>query len=230
MKKTILPAFVVALFAIASCNNAKGPDVDSSIIPPKDSAPQDLSSTIPANSTPTVNPATVIPNSNNGNVVMPMPSANTGQPQIVLPQGQKPQNAGVTAPGMNPPHGQPGHRCDIAVGAPLNSPKTNVAPAPVTTTTTKAQPATIAAPTTTAPGMNPPHGQPGHRCDIAVGAPLNSKPTTITQTGKQAPATIQPSKDMGAKQDVAPTPAEPKKVLEEAKADVIKEAKEEKKN
>ena len=28
----------------------------------------------------------------------------------------------------------------------------------------------------TAPGMNPPHGQPGHRCDIAIGAPLNSKP------------------------------------------------------
>jgi hypothetical protein len=25
--------------------------------------------------------------------------------------------------------------------------------------------------------MNPSHGQPGHRCDIAVGAPLNSKPT-----------------------------------------------------
>src|SRR6188474_1027285 len=28
----------------------------------------------------------------------------------------------------------------------------------------------------TAEGMNPPHGQPGHRCDIAVGAPLNSPP------------------------------------------------------
>ena len=26
-------------------------------------------------------------------------------------------------------------------------------------------------------GLNPAHGQPGHRCDIAVGAPLNSKPT-----------------------------------------------------
>ena len=26
------------------------------------------------------------------------------------------------AEGMNPPHGQPGHRCDIPVGAPLNSP------------------------------------------------------------------------------------------------------------
>ncbi len=32
--------------------------------------------------------------------------------------------------------------------------------------------ATPAADGTTAPGMNPPHGQPGHRCDIAVGAPL----------------------------------------------------------
>ncbi len=27
-------------------------------------------------------------------------------------------------------------------------------------------------PTTTAPGMNPPHGQPGHDCGVAVGAPL----------------------------------------------------------
>jgi len=26
-------------------------------------------------------------------------------------------------------------------------------------------------------GVNPAHGQPNHRCDIAVGAPLNSKPT-----------------------------------------------------
>ena len=95
---------------------------------------------------------------------------------------------GNTAPGMNPAHGQPGHRCDIAVGAPLNSPAGN-------TTTPAAQPISMqpsipaanpvitpakpaAAPqTATAPGMNPPHGQPGHRCDIAVGAPLNSKPT-----------------------------------------------------
>lgn len=27
--------------------------------------------------------------------------------------------AGTTAPGMNPPHGQPGHRCEIPVGSPL---------------------------------------------------------------------------------------------------------------
>lgn len=34
---------------------------------------------------------------------------------------------------LNPPHGQPNHRCDIPVGAPLNS-----APAPKTTTATSA--------------------------------------------------------------------------------------------
>jgi hypothetical protein len=92
--------------------------------------------------------------------------------------------ATTTAPGMNPPHGQPGHRCDISVGAPLNS-------APATTTTTTATTPTVTAnqpvvnttpmrAVKTAPGMNPPHGQPGHRCDIAVGAPLNSAPTKTT--------------------------------------------------
>lgn len=30
--------------------------------------------------------------------------------------------------------------------------------------------------------INPEHGQPGHRCDIAVGAPLNSAPQSSTQT------------------------------------------------
>jgi hypothetical protein len=94
------------------------------------------------------------------------------------------------APGMNPAHGQAGHRCDIAVGAPLNSapnkPMTTTTtqnpaiitqmPARTTTTTTSSQsvPSLLSAPatTTTAPGMNPPHGQEGHKCDVAVGAPL----------------------------------------------------------
>ncbi|TDE07100.1 hypothetical protein [Flavobacterium sandaracinum] len=79
--------------------------------------------------------------------------------------------------GANPAHGQPGHRCDIAVGAPLNS------PVAATTQTTPQQTATAPAPTVTSTavpvettptpeGMNPPHGQTNHRCDIAVGAPL----------------------------------------------------------
>ena len=79
----------------------------------------------------------------------------------------------ATAPGMNPPHGQPSHRCDIPVGAPLSSPPGNQP-----TVATPSQPNTSApnTATATAPGMNPPHGQPNHRCDIPVGAPLNSAP------------------------------------------------------
>lgn len=81
-----------------------------------------------------------------------------------------------TAPGMNPPHGQPNHRCDIAVGAPLNSPKGATPPAaPQVAPQGQAAVAPVAmpsAPVVTQPGMNPPHGQEGHRCEIAVGAPL----------------------------------------------------------
>lgn len=82
------------------------------------------------------------------------------------------------APGMNPSHGQPGHRCDIAVGAPLDSKPVQVNTA-AAKTDNGSQPVTInpqPAPQKVAPGMNPSHGQPGHRCDIAVGAPLESKP------------------------------------------------------
>ncbi|MGX7667722.1 hypothetical protein [Flavobacterium pedocola] len=109
-------------------------------------------------------------------------------------------NVPVTKPGMNPPHGQPGHRCDIAVGTPLNSkpaansgtnavrytPPTPTGQAQTTTTannipailqpTTGATPATPAKPQTTLAGMqgkpNPAHGQEGHRCDVKVGDPL----------------------------------------------------------
>lgn len=89
----------------------------------------------------------------------------------------------ATGAGMNPPHGQPGHRCDIAVGAPLNSKPVQTTAPSASISTTPVAPAT-ANTQTTAPGINPPHGQPGHRCDIAVGDPLNSKPVqnaTITQ-------------------------------------------------
>jgi len=114
-----------------------------------------------------------------------------------------PAAAPTTAPGMNPPHGQPGHRCDISVGAPLNSkpvppPTTqNVQAQPTPTTTQQPNPKPTQS---TAPGMNPPQGQPGHLCDIDVGAPLNSKPTTpqpqatvtTEQNSKTAPT---PKKD-----------------------------------
>lgn len=98
----------------------------------------------------------------------------------------------ATAKGMNPPHGQPGHQCGIAVGAPLNSkpqvvaetqttptqnPTVQFTPAPTnnnatTEGTTSTAPALLTPPVATAPGMNPPHGQPGHVCGTAVGSPL----------------------------------------------------------
>lgn len=105
---------------------------------------------------------------------------------VAAPSGATPQSvtapatqAAKTAAGMNPPHGQPGHRCDIPEGAPLNSPAGQM-PQPaaggsVSPTIQEIQKSNPTPAPTTAPasGMNPAHGQPGHRCDIAVGAPLN---------------------------------------------------------
>jgi hypothetical protein len=113
----------------------------------------------------------------------------TPQPQTVNPAQVATQNP-VNTKGMNPAHGQAGHRCDIAVGAPLNSPITKPPvsagkPATITQSTNavntatntipsilKTNGTTPTTPVVTAPGMNPPHGQDGHKCDIAVGAPL----------------------------------------------------------
>ena len=74
--------------------------------------------------------------------------------------------AASTASGLNPAHGQPGHRCDIKVGAPLNSAAGATNATPINTST----PAAV---NTGGSGMiNPAHGQPGHRCDVKVGDPL----------------------------------------------------------
>jgi hypothetical protein len=113
-----------------------------------------------------------------------------------LPQ----QNANSNSVGMNPPHGQAGHRCDIAVGAPLNSPPNKSASVskPGSNPTAPAIVKSNAPAVVTKPGMNPPHGQAGHRCDIAVGAPLNSPsskvvpvpPTTNSESNSQVPALL----------------------------------------
>ena len=122
------------------------------------------------------------------NSVTPVPGSMQKPPAVAPPTGA----------GMNPPHGQPGHRCEIAVGAPLNSapaptpppsgaPSTpppqvtspgsgnlQMTPMPSGLIVPGSTPATPAPASTvkTAPGMNPPHGEPGHDCSIAVGAPL----------------------------------------------------------
>ncbi len=204
----------LALGTLVSCGgNDKTDYVDQSLITPgsenKDTVPVSTTqttnvvpNTVPVTipgTTPTVpatqtTPVALTPQQNNVQVTQPGTIATTTAP------------AAATAPGMNPPHGQPGHRCDISVGAPLNS---KPAPANVqqqpTTVTAQPNPVSVTqVPNTqkTAPGMNPPHGEPGHRCDISVGAPLNSKPATpaptTTQTGVP-PLSITPAKNDSSK-------------------------------
>jgi hypothetical protein len=117
----------------------------------------------------------------------------------------------------NPPHGKPGHRCDVPDGALL--PKAAATEGllfkdPVSNGNVSAlSPALANLPATTSPegatqstSLNPAHGKPGHRCDVAVGAPLNSStpspvqaPTAAAKAPNLNPAHGQP----GHKCDIA---------------------------
>jgi len=122
------------------------------------------------------------------NTYKPAPAIGTpeqaeGEPQMILPEQQNTPASPSTNTALNPEHGQPGHRCDIAVGAPLNS-----TPAPAQEITTQLNTGQPAAPATVLPQaatktpetkantgnkkLNPEHGQPGHDCAIPVGNPL----------------------------------------------------------
>lgn len=89
------------------------------------------------------------------------------------------QQPAQTTVALNPAHGLPGHRCDIAVGAPLNSPANANGPAPVQMQppSQNVSPMMQSAPPANAAGvkLNPPHGQPGHDCSIEVGKPLRQQ-------------------------------------------------------
>ncbi len=93
--------------------------------------------------------------------------SSTGAPAMTAPVQS---NSAVR---LNPPHGQPGHICEIPVGSPLPTTPAN----PAGNSSIAAAPANInsttAAPTASnAVRLNPPHGQPGHICEIPVGSPL----------------------------------------------------------
>lgn len=82
-----------------------------------------------------------------------------------------PADAMGEAPKNNPAHGLPHHRCDLAVGAPLTDANGAAVPVAVPQPVSTQPPG----PQQAAPAglkVNPPHGQPGHRCDLQVGAPL----------------------------------------------------------
>ncbi|HKR03749.1 MAG TPA: hypothetical protein VJY62_03870 [Bacteroidia bacterium] len=171
MKKIFITLIISScfLFACNSSNDSVSKEKEAAIVP---------DSSLQQNNAPSVSstPAEMPPAINSGTTTTP----------VAVPLSSPPNQAAPVAAGMNPAHGQPNHRCDIAVGAPLNSaPTKTVAPDPGTPVTPSISPATsltpagapgntpiTAAPTTTAPGMNPPHGEPGHDCAIPVGAPL----------------------------------------------------------
>lgn len=86
------------------------------------------------------------------------------------------------ASSLNPAHGVAGHRCDLPVGAPLNSGSGTAAPVqnpptinmnPGSVQPAPASPNAAPAPAASGLKINPAHGLPGHKCDIEVGAPLS---------------------------------------------------------
>jgi len=123
-KLKIVAAFIFSAFLVSCAGNDKTDYTDKSIIPEgKQEAvtKQDTSLPITVNTPvqPTVNTINLRSSTTAPTIVTTQqPAQNT----IAEQQAQK------TAPGMNPPHGQPGHRCDIAVGAALDS---KPAPTPV---------------------------------------------------------------------------------------------------
>jgi hypothetical protein len=84
------------------------------------------------------------------------------------------QQVNAATPSLNPAHGQPGHRCDISVGAPLPDASAPVQPTPTVSAPPTNNPTQVLNIPNSSAGIkiNPAHGQPGHRCDIAVGAPI----------------------------------------------------------
>lgn len=93
----------------------------------------------------------------------------------VAPQPSPSPDAAAPVSGtaqLNPPHGEPGHRCEIPVGAPLDGsapPPASSAP-PITLNPPSPTPSS---PTGVNSGkINPPHGEPGHDCAVPVGSPL----------------------------------------------------------
>lgn len=95
--------------------------------------------------------------------------------EAIAPQTEMPaSNTTNTTAALNPAHGQPGHRCDMPVGAPLDgSAATNTQAQPQMTTGNTSPVRVNNTGTTATPMKNPPHGQPGHDCTIPVGADLN---------------------------------------------------------
>ncbi len=187
MKNTLIIAFISTF--LFSCNNSESGQ-DLSLMPENKTTL--VSDTQITNKTPTQNTA-----ANNLQRQAPTgANVNLQQPAATLPQDIV---ANKTGAAINPPHGQPGHVCGTP---PAAATTTTAAPQNVQTITNASPQMAIpkqvnnikpAIASNNANGkLNPAHGQPGHRCDIPAGAPLNSTPQNAT-TPKVANANIVPT-------------------------------------
>ena len=176
-------SFIASLFflsAVTGCGSASSEKTAAKTEDTTAAVQTSIPATSDTNSTVTTTPTMPA-------VTSPTKTVTIGSPQPV-------SISPATTAGLNPEHGKPGHRCDIAVGAPLDSkPTTTTAVAPQPTiSTTQPSITNVKTPvinttpakttTTTATGPNPEHGKPGHRCDIGVGEPLDSKPAATVST------------------------------------------------
>lgn len=169
MNKIATGVVLLTTVLFTACGGNDTPEVDKSIMPAADSnkAAAATPATTDAAAGVQQQPASlqappVVTTVSNGQVQQSAQTISAAQASKAMPSA-----------GLNPAHGQPGHRCDIAVGAPLNSPPATTTAPQVQTVPSQA----VTAPASTAPAdpnakLNPPHGQPGHDCSIAVGAPL----------------------------------------------------------
>ena len=164
-------------------------------------------------------------------VQQPAVAVNSAPKTSLLDQAgvqSNPNPASISAaPGIkNPPHGQPGHRCDIPVGQPLNVSPTAIQTTPgqspnnaIKIDANSVPPGKVTvnngSQAKTPPGMNPAHGQPGHRCDIPVGQPLSSKPAPaptpqpVQSAAQNVPGPVTAAQPTGEKPKLNPAHGEP---------------------
>lgn len=169
-------------FGLLACNNNNSseaattiegiealPAANSEVLPPLPTEPENSSQPLPSGpiSSPVINTGSL------GSPVI-------NNAQAAIPSAPVSVNKKI-AKGLNPAHGQPGHDCAIAVGAPLSgkAPVAAAAPVQISAPSATAEQSSIAAPVPNfgpnlSPNVkvNPAHGQPGHDCAVAVGAAL----------------------------------------------------------
>lgn len=94
----------------------------------------------------------------------------SNQTENVNSTTQESSNETAEAPELNPKHGEPFHRCDMPVGAPLDQASTQQN---TNTPNTSTQSPVRMKSSSSDIEVNPPHGEPGHSCSVPVGAPLD---------------------------------------------------------